>query len=81
MTTIKQNKNLDPAYSVISKIGGFRPTARMLGISPSAVLRWTLPANLQGSNGAIPQKHWQSIINYAKRNNLKISLRDLSNVR
>lgn len=76
-----QKKNLDPAYKIILMIGGYRPTARMLGISPSAVLRWTLPTHLQGSGGAIPQKHWQSIINYAKRNNLKISLHDLSTVK
>lgn len=80
MTDTKK-KNLDPAYTVISKIGGYRPTARMLGISPSAVLRWTLPAQLQGSGGAIPQRHWQAILNYAKQNKLGISLRDLSIVR
>jgi hypothetical protein len=81
MMNTKYKKNLDPAYSVISKIGGYRPTARMLGISPSAVFRWTLSANLQGGGGAIPQKHWQSIIDHAKQNKLDISVLDLSRVR
>jgi hypothetical protein len=75
------NKNLDPAYSIAMKFGGFRPLARILGISPSAVLRWSLPADKRGSGGAIPQRHWQSIIHHAKLNKLKVSLHDLSNIR
>lgn len=78
---MSKKKNLDPAYTVISRLGGYRPTARVLGISPGAVLRWTLPANRQGSDGTIPQRHWLPILNYAKRNNIEISLLDLANIR
>lgn len=68
---------LEPAHSVICKLGGVRSTARILGLSPSSVSRWMTGAAKNGTNGAIPQKHWKTILNYAKQEQLKISISDL----
>jgi hypothetical protein len=34
-----------------------------------------------GTGGRIPQRHWQTLINYAKKNKLSIRLTDLSDAR
>jgi hypothetical protein len=34
-----------------------------------------------GTGGRIPQRHWQTIINHANKNKLKIKLIDLSDAR
>lgn len=78
---MKQKNKLDPARTVIAKFGGVRPTARILQISPSAVSRWMLPRNLKGTNGAIPLKHWQNLINYAKQEKVTLAVSELSNIK
>lgn len=75
-----KNKS-NPAYRVISALGGVRPTSRIVDVSPSAVSRWMTTADVGGTGGRIPQRHWQTIINYAKKNKLKIKLVDLSDAR
>jgi hypothetical protein len=67
----------NPAYRVISALGGVRPTSRIVNVSPSAVSRWMLPKSRGGTGGRIPQRHWQTIINYANKNKLHIRLTDL----
>jgi len=82
MPFVFRTKNkCNPAYRVISALGGVRPTSRIVGVSPSAVSRWMMTAAEGGTGGRIPQRHWQTIINYAKKNKLSIRLTDLSDAR
>lgn len=78
---MSHHKRLEPAKSVIARFGGIRPTARVLGISPSAVMRWMLPRHEKGTDGNVPLKHWQALINYAKKEQISLTVAELSNVR
>jgi len=82
MTFVLLTKNkCNPAYRVVSLLGGVRPTSKIADISPSAVSRWMMTSAAGGTNGRIPQKHWQTIINHAKKNKLNLRLADLSDAR
>lgn len=72
---------MEPAHSVITKIGGVRATARLLGINASAVSRWLTPRKRKGTDGSIPQKHWQTILSYAKNERIKLSVSELSGLK
>ena len=77
----RTKRKCNPAYRVICALGGVRPTARIIDVSPGAVSRWMLPAVEGGTGGRIPQRHWQVIIDYAKKHKINIKLTDLSDVK
>ena len=81
MSHTNTKNKLDPARTVVAKLGGVRATARVLGVNPSAVSRWMVTRAKKGTNGAVPLKHWQSILNYAKQEGIKLSVSELSNIR
>mgnify|MGYP003639593350 FL=1 len=66
---IKHKKQ--PAFKIVTKIGGVRATARVLGIAPSAVTRWL------SASGVIPQRHFGAILLHAKKQKLGIEINDL----
>jgi hypothetical protein len=67
----------EPAYSVIRRLGGVTPTAKILCIAPSSVSRWLVE---EGTAGKIPQNHWSALIAHAKKRKIQISLEDLFGV-
>ncbi len=69
---------LSPAREVVAKLGGVRATARILSLSPSAVSRWMMSTDRRGTGGSVPQRHWPAIITHAKKERIKIGLRDLT---
>lgn len=69
---------LSPAAEIIDLCGGVRATARILGLNPSAVSRWAMPPEKKGTGGVVPQRHWAAILDHAKQQKLKITLRDLA---
>jgi len=72
------SEQLSPAREVVAKLGGVNATARILDLSPSAVSRWMMPASRRGTGGSVPQRHWPTIISHAKKERIKIGLRDLT---
>jgi hypothetical protein len=67
----------EPAYSVIRRLGGVTPTAKILSIAPSSVSRWLVE---EGTAGKIPQNHWKALISNAKKRKIELSLEDLFGV-
>ncbi|MFO0268969.1 MAG: hypothetical protein ACK53W_00310 [Gemmatimonadota bacterium] len=80
MSTTIRNR-LEPARTVVTRIGGVRATARILDIAPSAVSRWMLPRAKGGTNGAVPLKHWQRLLNHAKRESIPLTVNDLTTIK
>ena len=68
MSTIKT-----PAAVVIEAFGGVRPTARVLGVSPSTVSRWNSPDRNKKHVGTIPANMHRAIITASKRRRLGIT--------
>ena len=67
----------EPAYSVVRRLGGVTPTAKILSIAPSSVSRWLVE---EGTAGKIPQNHWKALIANAKKRKIELSLEDLFGV-
>ncbi len=67
----------EPAYSIVRRLGGVTPTAKILSIQPSTVSRWLIK---DGTNGQIPQKYWITLLNHALSRNIKINLADISGI-
>lgn len=67
---------LDPAYSVIERLGGKSAVAGELGLDKSTLSRWCKPAP-DGTGGVIPQRHWPQLIAMARRLGVDISVREL----
>ena len=76
----KMSTQLSPAREVVAALGGVRATARVLDLNPSAVSRWMMPTKKRGTGGHVPQRHWPAILTHAKKERIKLSLRDLVNL-
>jgi hypothetical protein len=66
-----------PAYDVVTMLGGVTKAATICGTYPSTVSRWLQPTSKKGSGGKIPLKYWQPILDYAKQPNIEIGFEAL----
>ncbi len=78
MNVMVRMSKLDPAYSVISKFDGKDATgkkrgtivlAERLGLTRSAVAKWTLPPKDGGNGGTggyIPSRYYKQILAFAE---------------
>jgi hypothetical protein len=69
---------LNPAANVVQALGGVRATARIVDCSPGAVSRWMMTRDKRGTEGRVPQKHWEKILRHARSNKVKVTLKDLA---
>jgi hypothetical protein len=67
----------EPAYSIVVKLGGVGATARICGLTTSAVSRWLSKA---GTGGDVPVIHWKKLIVYARTHGVAVDLHDLSGI-
>jgi len=71
------DKNKSAAQKVIDIFGGPSKVAKALGLGRSTVTRWTYPPERSGTDGHIPGKYHQQIVNAAKEQGLVITAEDL----
>ena len=57
--------SLDPAKSIIAKLGGIDATASATGVHKSRVYRWMAPKGAVGTGGRIPQRHIPGLLRRA----------------
>ena len=50
---------------------------RILDLDKSTICRWTMPKDRRGTNGAIPRKYWEPLMQAAKQRKIKLSLNEL----
>jgi hypothetical protein len=67
-----RNGYLDPAYTVIQKLGGLQNAAKASGVSENRVWRWQLPRKRGGTDGLVPTKRQQLILDWAARHNVDL---------
>lgn len=70
---------LEPAYTVIEKLGGKSAVADTLGLDKSTLSRWCQPRPA-GTGGVIPQRYWPQLIEMARAQRVRISLKELAAV-
>ncbi len=71
-----------PAELAIERFGGVRPLARKLTaagnpVHYSRVSRWPLPRDKGGSDGRIPQKYHQTILQMARSQKVRFSMKEI----
>lgn len=68
---------MEPARSIIERLGGHAVVAAGLGISTTRVYYFTYPKAKGGTDGLIPQKHWPALFRLAKDRGVSLSADDL----
>lgn len=75
--TIPTIHTLEPAYTVIEKLGGKTQVAQHLDLATSTLSRWCSPFP-QGTGGVIPQKHWSQLMRLAQERRVRLTLKELA---
>jgi hypothetical protein len=57
---------MEPARSIITKLGGETAVAHICGTALSAPYRWQYPRERGGTGGLIPQRHHRALMDYAQ---------------
>lgn len=68
--------HLEPASTVIRKLGGVEATARAAGVHPSRVIRWRQSRDKGGTDGRIPTRHQETLLAWAREQGLRLTYRD-----
>jgi hypothetical protein len=77
--TIPVIHTLEPAFSVIEKLGGKSSVAESLELDKSTLSRWCQPRPM-GTGGLIPQRYWPQLMQMAREQRVRIGLKELAAV-
>lgn len=67
---------MQPADSVIAKLGGVVEVAAITGVHRTRVSNWKRPRESGGTGGRIPQKHIERLVEHARNAGIDLSLAD-----
>ena len=67
---------LEPASSIISRLGGLSIVQSVTGASRTRVYRWTQPKEKGGTGGIIPLSHAPKLLSYARESGVALSAND-----
>ncbi|UOA14494.1 hypothetical protein [Sulfitobacter dubius] len=63
---------MEPAASIISALGGPTAVAETIGIHRTRVSMWQAPRERGGTNGMIPYRHIEKIMEMARAQNVSL---------
>src|SRR5262245_39185554 len=64
---------MEPARSIITKLGGEGAVALICGTALSAPYRWQHPRARRGTGGLIPQRHHRALMDYAQAHRIPLA--------
>ena len=67
---------LEPARTIIEKLGGIDAVAKGLGLDFTRPYRWMLPKSKGGTGGTIPVKHHQRLLDLADERGIDLEPSD-----
>jgi len=67
---------LEPASTIIKRIGGIAVVADLLKLNRTSVLRWTHPRDRGGTGGLVPSKHQADLMAKAREKGVAIQPAD-----
>lgn len=79
LTGISENQKIagmEPACSIIKKLGGEAVVSRITGTAYTAPYRWQHPRDRGGTGGLIPQRHYRTLLDHAKLNGIPLTADD-----
>ena len=68
--------HLEPAKTVIDKLGGYELVASIIGRHPTRVYRWMRPVSAGGTNGLVPAKYQGVLLDWARANGVRLRPQD-----
>jgi hypothetical protein len=72
----QNGQHLDPARTIIDRLGGVEVVARVTGKNRSRVYRWMYPTDRGGTGGLIPQRTIPRLLAYAEKNHIRLKPAD-----
>lgn len=70
------SESMNPAQHVIEKCGGPQAVAKMIGVNPSNVHRWTYPKARGGTDGLIPTQQQHALLVAARERGIDLQPAD-----
>lgn len=67
---------LEPAYSIVHKLGGATKVANIVGKHRTRIYKWMNPREAGGSDGQIPFRYAPALIAAAKARGIALSAED-----
>jgi len=67
---------LEPARTVVEKLGGIDEAAKAAKVDRTRVFRWMKPKIKGGTGGTIPSWHHQTLLDWARANNRPLKPED-----
>lgn len=68
-----EQATLDPAKSIIDRFGGPEEVRKITGASRTRVYRWQLPKEQGGTDGRIPPKPAEKLLEHARKAGMEFS--------
>lgn len=65
-------KQLEPARTILAKIGGVDVAAKITGKHVSRIYRWTYPREKGGTGGVVPHEDATKLLEHAKANGVDL---------
>jgi hypothetical protein len=85
LTWISENRkfaaDMEPAATIIKKLGGEAVVSKVTETAYTAPYRWQQPREKGGTGGLIPQRHHPRLLDYAEREKIPLSPADFLPVR
>lgn len=67
---------MEPASRIISALGGPSVVAEAIGIHRTRVSMWQAPRSRGGTNGLVPYRHIQKLMEFAQQKGVSLSPAD-----
>lgn len=76
LTSISENRKfsavMEPAKSIIQKLGGEAVVSQITQTAYTAPYRWQHSRSKGGTDGLVPQRHHQKLLDYARANGIAL---------
>jgi hypothetical protein len=76
MKAARNIPRLDPARSIVARLGGEAVVKDITQVSGSTPYVWQYPRENGGTGGTIPQRHHRKMLDYAKQNKIALKAED-----
>jgi DNA-binding transcriptional regulator YdaS (Cro superfamily) len=77
--TIQTIHRLEPAYTIVERLGGKSTVAESLGLDKSTLSRWC-QRKPYGTGGVIPQRYWPKLLELARQAGVEVALEELASL-
>jgi hypothetical protein len=67
---------MDPASSIIKRLGGEAAVSKLTKTAYTAPYRWQHPREKGGTGGVIPQRHHRTLLDFARSRDIPLKAED-----